>query len=76
MFGWQSSSEGDGVSHPPRTQFSVGSNGISVVLDRRDVSQGQTVVISASHVGNGVHGEVGIRAGPLAPCLPVPVPSP
>lgn len=59
-----------------RTQFSVGSNGISVVLDRRDVSQGQTVVISASHVGNGVHGEVGITAGPLAPCLPVPVPSP
>lgn len=55
-----------------RTRFTVGSNGISVVLDRRDISQGQTVVISASHVGNGVNGEVGIATGPLSPCLPVP----
>lgn len=59
-----------------RTTFSVGTNGITVVLDRRDVNNGQTVVIAASSMGNGIHGEVGVAAGAVAPCQQVPLPNP
>ncbi|MEO5982868.1 MAG: hypothetical protein ABIQ13_11180 [Pedococcus sp.] len=53
-----------------RTRFTLGSNGIRVELDRRDVNDGQTVVIAASRIKDGVHGEVGIAAGPVRPCDP------
>ena len=53
-----------------RTRFEFGSNGVQVELDRRDVSDGQTVVIAASRIKDGVHGEVGITAGTVRPCNP------
>lgn len=53
-----------------RTRFTFGSNGIRVELDRRDVGDGQTLVISASHIKDGVHGEVGIASGSVGPCNP------
>lgn len=68
-----------------RTTFEVGSGGLRVVLDRRDVADGETVVIVASSVSpggtdqdgaddlGGTYGEVGIARGPVAPCEPVPL---
>ena len=53
-----------------RTRFEFGSNGIRVELDRRDVSDGQTVVIAASRIKDGVHGEIGITAGTVRSCNP------
>lgn len=65
-----------------RTTFDVGSGGLRVVLDRRDVADGETVVIVASTVSpggadqdgvedlGGTYGEVGIAAGPVATCEP------
>ncbi len=67
-----------------RTRFAVG-DGLRVVLDRRDVADGGTVVIAASttspvgagpgdvETGSGIHGEVGIARGPVAPCEPQPL---
>jgi hypothetical protein len=58
------------------TRFRVGQRGIEITLDRRDVAHGETVVIAASNItNNGVYGEVGIAAGPVAPCRARPLPS-
>lgn len=58
------------------TRFRVGQGGIEIILDRRDVAHGETVVIAASNIhDDGVYGEVGIAAGPVAPCQPRPLPS-
>lgn len=59
-----------------RTKFRVGTDGITVVLDRRDVDDGQTVVIAASRIRDGINGEVGIATGEVAPCQPVHLPNP
>ncbi len=56
------------------TRFSVG-DGIELTLDRRDVSSGETVVIAASRITDGVHAEMGIAVGPVARCEPVPIPA-
>lgn len=53
------------------TQFSIG-EGISVSLDRRDLGPDTTVVIAASRIPNGVYAEVGIAAGPVKACDPIP----
>ncbi|MFZ2013513.1 MAG: hypothetical protein WAV00_06800 [Nocardioides sp.] len=53
------------------TEFSIGER-ISVSLDRRDLGPDTTVVISASRIPGGVYAEVGIAAGPVRACDPVP----
>lgn len=65
-----------------RTTFEVGTGGLRVVLDRRDVVEGRTVVIAASTTSpggvdengiedlGGAYSEVGIARGPVAPCEP------
>ena len=60
----------DSASHSA-TSFTVGTDRIVVELDRRDVSHGETVVIAASRITNGVHGEVGIADGPVRDCQPI-----
>ncbi|GAA2759074.1 hypothetical protein [Actinopolymorpha rutila] len=55
------------------TRFVVGGEGISVELDRRDVAHGETVVIAASRVPDGVYAEVGIASGPVGGCRPTPL---
>lgn len=62
----------DSVSNST-TRFSFGDSGISIDLDRRDVTQGQTVVIAAARTSSGVYGEVGIARGPVRPCTPIPL---
>ncbi len=59
-----------------RTTFNVSTDGITVVLDRRDVDNGQTVVIAASRVRDGIHGEVGVADGEVGPCRQLPLPNP
>lgn len=54
------------------TRFSVG-QGIQITLDRRDIAHGETVVIAASHIPDGVYAEMGIAVGPVAPCQPTPL---
>lgn len=53
------------------TSFTIGTDGISMVLDRRDVSNGETVVITASRIPQGVWGSVGIATGEVRDCRPV-----
>jgi hypothetical protein len=55
------------------TEFQVG-EGIKVRLDRRDIARGETVVIAASRIRNGIHGEVGVAKGPVRACDPIPLP--
>lgn len=55
------------------TRFSVGTALISVELDRRDVAHGETVVIAASRISNGISAEVGIADGPVRDCRPIPL---
>ena len=55
------------------TRFTIGADGISMVLDRRDVSSGETVVIAASRIPQGVSGSVGIATGKVRECRPVPL---
>lgn len=56
------------------TRFSVG-EGIELTLDRRDLEHGATVVIAASRIPHGIHAEVGVALGSVAPCRPVPLPA-
>ena len=51
------------------TRFSIG-EGIELTLDRRDIAHGETVVIAASRINDGVYDEVGIAVGPVTPCHP------
>lgn len=53
------------------TMFSVGGNGITARIDGRDVAHGETVVIAASRISNGIYAEVGIAKGPVRACHPV-----
>ena len=53
------------------TQFSIGEQ-ITVTLDRRDLGPDTTVVIAASRIPNGVYADVGIAAGPVKACDPIP----
>lgn len=55
------------------TMFSVGSDGITARIDRRDVAHGETVVIAASRIPNGFAAEVGIAKGPVRACHPIPL---
>ncbi len=55
------------------TRFSVGTELISVDLDRRDVAHGETVVIAASWISRGISAEVGIADGPVRDCQPIPL---
>ncbi len=69
-----------------RTAYSFGEDGISVRLDPREVGRGDTLVIAASTISpegdlgggisdlGGVYGEVGVAHGPVAPCVPEPLP--
>lgn len=59
-----------------KTSFSVGRDGITARIDRRDVAHGETVVISASRIPNGVSGSVGIAEGSVSACHPIPVAPP
>lgn len=52
------------------TRFTVGTDGISVTLDRRDVDDNKTVVIAASRISDGIYAEVGIADGPVQDCQP------
>ena len=62
----------DALSVPgSATRFSVG-KGIEITLDRRDIVHGETVVVAASDIRNGVYAEMGIAAGPVTPCQPTP----
>lgn len=54
------------------TRFTLG-QGISIVLDRRDLAHDDTVVIAASRIPNGMYAEVGIAEGPVQPCHPIPL---
>lgn len=56
-----------------RTSFTVGTDGISVRIDRRDIAHGETVVIAASRIPHGVYGSVGIADGRVEPCRPLPI---
>ncbi len=48
-------------------------DGFAAQLDRRDLSEGETVVIAASRTPDGVYAEVGIALGPVARCRPIPL---
>ncbi|SCF37157.1 hypothetical protein [Micromonospora mirobrigensis] len=52
------------------TVFRVATNGISLDIDRRDLEGGNTVVIAASRIPDGVRAQVGIAAGPVRDCRP------
>lgn len=56
------------------TTYTVGSNGMDITIDRRDVPAGATVVISAAHVkDHGVNADMGIAKGKVPACTIVPV---
>lgn len=55
------------------TSFTVGPNGISIDIDRRDLPPGGTVVIAASRIPDGVYAEVGIADGQVRACVPMPL---
>lgn len=53
------------------TSFTVGAGGITVEIDRRDLTAGRTVVIAASRIADGVFAEVGIADGKVQACKPM-----
>ncbi|MDO9378431.1 MAG: hypothetical protein Q7T56_06250 [Nocardioidaceae bacterium] len=56
------------LSYRSRSVYTLGGDGITVTLDRRDVAGGRTLVITAALTRDGSAGSIGIADGPVGPC--------